>query len=69
MHKPTSYPQGLNMEKKTIKQLIKISCLVQAANAAMDVYMWLTRGFNVPSWTISALIVGYSVVLLAYDKL
>jgi hypothetical protein len=57
------------VDKKIIKRLIKISCLVQAANAGMDVYMWVTRGFSVPSWTISALIVGYSVVLLAYDKL
>jgi len=57
------------VEKKTIKRLIKISCVVQAVNALMDVYMWVTSGFHVPSWTISTLIIGYSVILLAYDRL
>ncbi len=56
------------VEKKTIKRLIKISCLVQGINAAIDLALWITTGFHVPSWTISALIVGYSVILLAYDK-
>jgi hypothetical protein len=49
--------------------LIKISCVVQAGNAIMDAYMWITSGFHVPSWTISTIIVGYSAILLAYDKL
>ena len=57
------------VERKTIRKLIKISCVVQGVNAAMDGIMWFTSGFHVPSWTISTLIVGYSVVLLAYDKL
>lgn len=57
------------VERKTIKRLIKISCIVQGVNAAMDGLLWFTIGFHVPSWTISTLIVGYSVVLLAYDKL
>jgi hypothetical protein len=57
------------VEKKTIKQLIKISCAVQAVNALMDGYMWVTTGFHVPSWTISTLVIGYSVILLAYDRL
>lgn len=57
------------VEKKTIKQLIKISCIVQAVNAAIDGLLWFTSGFHVPSWTISTVVVGYSVVLLAYDKL
>ncbi|MEM3550184.1 MAG: hypothetical protein QW222_01325 [Candidatus Bathyarchaeia archaeon] len=57
------------VEKKTIKQLIKLSCIVQAFNALMDVFMWVTSGFHVPSWTISTLVLGYSVILLAYDKL
>jgi hypothetical protein len=57
------------VQRKTIKLLIKISCIVQAGNALMDAYLWVTSGFHVPSWTISALIVGYSVILLAYDRL
>ena len=57
------------VDKKTIKKLIKISCVVQVANAAIDAFLWVTTGFSVPSWTISGLIVGYSAVLLAYDKL
>jgi len=57
------------VERKTIKQLIKASCLVQAVNAAMDIFMWVTTGFHVPSWTISTLVIGYSVILLAYDEL
>jgi hypothetical protein len=57
------------MEKKTIKQLIKISCIVQTVNALMDAFLWVTSGFQVPSWTISTIIVGYLVILLAYDKL
>jgi hypothetical protein len=57
------------VEKKTIKRLIKISCVVQVANAAMDAFLWVMTGFSVPSWTISGLVVGYSAVLLVYDKL
>lgn len=57
------------VEKKTIRSLIKISCLVQTLNALMDLFLWAKTGFHVPSWTISALILGYSVILLAYDKL
>ena len=57
------------VEKKTIKRLIKISCIVQAVNALIDGIMWFTSGFHVPSWTISTLIIGYSEILLAYDRL
>jgi hypothetical protein len=57
------------VERKTIKKLIKISCVVQAVNAIMDGFLWFTSGFHVPSWTISILVLGYSVVLLAYDRL
>jgi|YelNatPaOPRAMG01_1025707.scaffolds.fasta_scaffold579351_1 hypothetical protein len=57
------------IDKKNIMRLIKISCIVQAVNALMDVFMWVTKDFHVPSWTISALILGYSIILLAYDKL
>ncbi|MEM2103664.1 MAG: hypothetical protein QW717_02085 [Candidatus Bathyarchaeia archaeon] len=57
------------VEKKTIRRIIKVSCVVQAVNAFMDVFIWLTSGFHVPSWTISTLVLGYSIILLAYDKL
>ena len=57
------------VERKTIKKHIKLSCVVQVANAVMDGILWITTGFHVPSWTISTLIVGYSVILLAYDRL
>jgi hypothetical protein len=57
------------VERKTIKKLIKISCVVQVVNAIMDGFLWFTSGFHVPSWTISILVLGYSVVLLAYDRL
>ncbi|MGA2680949.1 MAG: hypothetical protein ABSF44_04020 [Candidatus Bathyarchaeia archaeon] len=57
------------VEKKTIKRLIKISCAVQGVNALIDGFLWFTSGFHVPSLAISILILGYSVILLAYDKL
>ncbi len=57
------------VEKKTIKRLIKISCLVQGVNALIDGVLWFTSGFQVPSLTISILVIGYSVTLLAYDRL
>jgi len=57
------------VDKKRIKQLIKISCVIQSLNALMDAVLWYTSGFHVPSWTISALILGYSAIIIAYDKL
>jgi hypothetical protein len=39
------------VDKKTIKRIIKFSCVVQTVNAIMDVFMWVTSGFHVPSWT------------------
>lgn len=57
------------VDRKRIKQLIKISCLIQSLNAAADAFLWFTIGFQVPSWTISTLVVGYSVILIAYDRI
>ena len=57
------------VEKKTIKRLINISCIVQGVNALMDGLLWVTSGFHVPSWTITALIAGYTAILIAYDRL
>jgi hypothetical protein len=53
------------VEKETIKRIIKISCVAQAVSAAMDAFLWVTSGFHVPSWTISTIVLGYSVILLA----
>lgn len=57
------------ISKNAIKRLIKISCIVQSLNALADCMLWFTTGFQVPSWTISTLILFYSVILLAYDRL
>ena len=57
------------VEKKVIKRLIKISCAVQGVNALIDGFLWFNSGFHVPSLVISIIVVGYSVILLAYDKL
>jgi len=56
------------VDKKRIRLLIKISCIVQSLNAAIDAFLWFTAGFQVPSWTISTLVIGYSVILIAYDR-
>jgi len=56
------------VDKKRIRQLIKISCIIQSLNAAIDAVLWFTTGFQVPSWTISTLVIGYSVILIAYDR-
>jgi hypothetical protein len=55
--------------KNTIKRLIKVSCVVQFLNAFVDYVLWFTTGFLVPSWTISTIIMFYSIILLAYDRL
>jgi hypothetical protein len=55
--------------KNAIKRLIKVSCVVQFLNALADYVLWFTTGFQVPSWTISTIILFYSIVLLAYDRL
>ena len=57
------------VEKKFIKRLIKISCAVQGVNALIDGVLWFTSGFHVPSLVVSILVAGYSVILLAYDRL
>jgi hypothetical protein len=53
------------VDKKRIKQLIKISGIIQSLNALMDAILWFTADFQVPSWTISTLVLGYSVILIA----
>jgi hypothetical protein len=57
------------VSKSFITRLIKVSCIIQFANAFMDYMLWFNNGFNVPSWTISTIITFYSITLLAYDKL
>jgi hypothetical protein len=57
------------ISRNVVKRLIKISCIVQSINAFADFLLWFTTGFLVPSWTISTLILFYSIILLAYDRL
>lgn len=57
------------VSKSFITRLIKVSCIIQFANAFMDYVLWFNTGFNVPSWTISTIIIFYSIILLAYDRL
>jgi hypothetical protein len=57
------------VSKSSIKRLIKISCVVQVFNASVDYFLWFTAGFHAPSWVISTLVLFYSVILLAYDRL
>jgi hypothetical protein len=57
------------IHKNGIRLLIKISCIVQFLNAFVDYLLWFTTGFHVPSWTISTLVLFYSIILLAYDRL
>lgn len=57
------------VSKSVITRLIKVSCVVQFANAFMDYVLWFNKGFNVPAWAISTIIVFYSIMLLAYDRL
>jgi peptidoglycan biosynthesis protein MviN/MurJ (putative lipid II flippase) len=52
-----------------LKKPVKISCIVQLANAFMDYFLWVTVGYHVPSWTLATLVVGYSALLLSYDRL
>jgi hypothetical protein len=58
-----------NINKNTLKKIIKISCFAQFFNAFMDYVLWVTINYHVPSWTITALVSGYSILLLSYDKL
>ena len=57
------------VSKNVIKRLIKISCIVQLFNASIDYFLWFTAGFHVPSWTISTIVLFYSIMFLAYDRL
>jgi hypothetical protein len=57
------------ISKNAIKRLIKISCVVQSVNALADYILWFTTGFHVPAWTVSTIILLYSVILLVYDRL
>ena len=57
------------VSKNFITRLIKVSCIILFANAFMDYVLWFNTGFNVPSWTISTIIIFYSIILLAYDRL
>jgi hypothetical protein len=59
----------LSLNKNLIKKIVKIACIVQLANAFMDYFLWVTVGYHVPSWAIATLVVGYSVLLLSYDRI
>jgi hypothetical protein len=41
------------VNKNVITRLIKVSCIIQFANAFMDYMLWFNTGFTVPSWTTS----------------
>ena len=57
------------VSKRGIRRFIKLSCIVQLINASIDYFLWFTTSFQVPSWTISTIVLFYSIMFLAYDRL
>lgn len=58
-----------NITKDSLRKIVKISCVVQLINALMDYILWVNAGYHVPAWAFATLTSGYSILLLAYDKL
>lgn len=58
-----------NVSRDLLRKLVKISCILQLFNAAMDYVLWINANYLVPSWTIATIVSGYSILLLSYDRL
>ena len=58
----------LQLSFQNIWRLIKIIALIQVFNVAMGFFVWLAYGYLVSGWTIAALSVGYTVLILAIKK-
>jgi len=39
--------------------------VIQVSNAIMDYFMWLSYGYLIPSWTIAAMSVFYTLLVFA----
>jgi len=50
---------------QSIWKLIKIIMIIQVFNATMAYFMWVAYGHVIPSWTIAALSVFYTLMILA----
>ena len=50
---------------QSIWKLIKIIMIIQVFNATMAYFMWVAYGYVIPSWTIAALSVFYTLMILA----
>lgn len=53
------------MNKKSI--VINLVCLGFLSSVIMDSYLWITKGFLVPSYTVAVMSFGF-IVLLQYIK-
>lgn len=49
-------------------QLIKIIMLIQVSNLVINYFVWLVYGDLVEGWTIVALSIGYTVLILAIKQ-
>ena len=50
---------------QSLWKVIKILMVIQISNAIMDYFMWLSYGYLIPSWTIAAMTVFYTLLVFA----
>ena len=53
---------------KDIWRIIKIVAVIQILNAIADYAMWAFYGYQIPSWTIATLSIGYLIVIFAVKQ-
>jgi len=52
------------MKAKTILKILIFFCLVQFFNSVMDMYVWITNRFLVPSWVLSIIMFFDALIIL-----
>jgi len=48
---------------KWISRIINIGCLGLASSVIMDSYLWITKGYTIPCWTMAAMSFGMILML------
>jgi len=52
------------MKMETILKILLFFCFIQFFNAFMDMYVWFTTKFFVPSWVLSVIMFFDALIIL-----
>jgi len=52
------------MQKETLFKILIFFCIIQFFNSIMDLYVWITNRFFVPSWVLSVIMFFDALIIL-----